>query len=35
MSEVFKGGIEEQQNIQEISKLDQLLNEIQEIHGDE
>ena len=35
MSEVFKGGIEEQQNIQEISKLDQQLNEIQEIHGDE
>ncbi len=35
MSEVFKGGIEEQQNIQEIPKLDQQLNEIQDIHGDE
>jgi hypothetical protein len=35
MSEVFKGGIEEQQNIQEISELDQQLNEIQDIHGDE
>ena len=35
MSEVFKGGIEEQQNIQEISELDQQLNKIQDIHGDE